>query len=439
MNNKTAVLASGLLAMLLTGACASTPRGAVRSDLATPRPLAIASASIAPGQTTSTADVNAALADWPSRPKLAAMRMIDKYGAPHEVSPVRLVWYNETPWKRIMVTREEIPHYFPRLHMDYLHQTINYTVPPNKADEIAALDGSVLIDRTKGELTARCDKEEANILALNLANDLVNGTKSVETARQALALAEVELQAGRMPVITTALQFDVADLPRPDVDRPYIAGSPALAATLAIDPNTGLLASEGGPNGKMMLVPTTMISSSGATTSTNTSGTMTAANASMPVAPGQASAASMDAEIAAFVSIIDSNEIEAASDAEKKGSDTRVRDFARMLHTEHGRNLAEGMALAAKMNVTPLQTDRVDMQQRESAGNLARIVAMKGASFDRAWVDLMVSEHSKALSLIDTQLLPSVSAPALRDHLTTTRGHVAAHLEQARQLQSSLR
>lgn len=55
------------------------------------------------------------LADWPSRPKLAAYRMIGKYGMPQEATPMRLVWHNNGPWKRTIVTRREIPHFFPRL------------------------------------------------------------------------------------------------------------------------------------------------------------------------------------------------------------------------------------------------------------------------------------------------------------------------------------
>jgi len=52
---------------------------------------------------------------------------------------------------------EEIPHDFPKPHMDMLLQSIDYPVPPDKFDELAAYDGSVIAERTKGELAARCD------------------------------------------------------------------------------------------------------------------------------------------------------------------------------------------------------------------------------------------------------------------------------------------
>ena len=38
-------------------------------------------------------------------------------------------------------------------------------------DELAAFDGAVIVERTKGEMSARCDREAANVLALNLVSE----------------------------------------------------------------------------------------------------------------------------------------------------------------------------------------------------------------------------------------------------------------------------
>ena len=48
---------------------------------------------------------------------------------------------------------------------------------------IAQFDGSVIVERTTGEVSARCHDEQANFLALNLMHDLVTGAKNVEEAR----------------------------------------------------------------------------------------------------------------------------------------------------------------------------------------------------------------------------------------------------------------
>ncbi|RDV11926.1 hypothetical protein DXT99_23155 [Pontibacter diazotrophicus] len=92
-------------------------------------------------------------------------------------------------------------------HKDVLEQFINYQVPADKFDELAMYDGSVIAERTKGELSARCDKEGANILALNLADDVVKGKRSVDDARQFYADAIMQMMEGQKPAYMESLQF----------------------------------------------------------------------------------------------------------------------------------------------------------------------------------------------------------------------------------------
>ena len=82
-----------------------------------------------------------------------------------------------------MVYRDEVPHDFPQPHSDVIEQIINYQVPPGKFSEIAMFDGSVVIERTKGEVSARCDMEAANILALNMMHEIATGRKTAAEAR----------------------------------------------------------------------------------------------------------------------------------------------------------------------------------------------------------------------------------------------------------------
>jgi hypothetical protein len=48
-------------------------------------------------------------------------------------------------------------------------QFIDYKADPGLYDELAKYDGSVVLERTSGEISARCGKEDANFLTLNLA------------------------------------------------------------------------------------------------------------------------------------------------------------------------------------------------------------------------------------------------------------------------------
>jgi hypothetical protein len=146
--------------------------------------------------------------------------MLAKYSLPQEATPMRLIWYHIGPWKRTEAINEEIPHNFPKPYMDILLQFIDYPLSPDKFDALAAYDGSVIAERTKGELAARCDMEEANFLALNLAHDIVTGIRSVAQARQ--FYAEV-MQEKRPTEYLQGLRFQVPRTAQGDPDRQLMA------------------------------------------------------------------------------------------------------------------------------------------------------------------------------------------------------------------------
>jgi len=150
------------------------------------------------------------LTGWSGTPKEVAMKTMEKYGQPTGVTPNMLVWENSGPWKRTVVYRQEVPHNFPMPHTDLLEQFIDYSVPADKFDELAAYDGSVAVQRTVGEMSARCDKEEMNFLALNLANDIVTGKRSVKDARDFYAKTAMAFKNGQMSPYTQGLQFQVS-------------------------------------------------------------------------------------------------------------------------------------------------------------------------------------------------------------------------------------
>jgi hypothetical protein len=53
-------------------------------------------------------------------------------------------------------------------------------VPTETFTPLARFDGSVIVERTTGEVSARCHDEEANSLALNLMHDIVVGARSLD-------------------------------------------------------------------------------------------------------------------------------------------------------------------------------------------------------------------------------------------------------------------
>ncbi|MDQ3685470.1 MAG: hypothetical protein M3430_07680 [Acidobacteriota bacterium] len=167
------------------------------------------------------ATVEGIIANWKPKPQEVARTIIAKYGMPNEATAMRLIWHNNGPWKRTELVNEEIPHSFPKPHPDMLKQTISYRVPTDKFDELAEYDGSVIVERTKGEIAARCDKEEANFLALNLANEIATGKRSAESARKFYAEAIRDM---KHPEYMRGFLFQVARAEGGDADREVMTG-----------------------------------------------------------------------------------------------------------------------------------------------------------------------------------------------------------------------
>jgi hypothetical protein len=120
---------------------------------------------------------------WPEDSKEAAQIVLDTYGEPAEVTATQFIWHQAGAWKRVVATKAFWPHDFPAPHIDCVETFLDYRVPPEKFTELAEFDGSVMVDRTAGEISTRCHDEQANNPALNLVNDIVTGTKTVGEAR----------------------------------------------------------------------------------------------------------------------------------------------------------------------------------------------------------------------------------------------------------------
>lgn len=155
-----------------------------------------------------TASAEQVIEEWPATSNKVAGKMIEQYGEPDGVTDSMLIWNDNDPWIRTIVHKEEIDHKFPIAHKDVLEQFIYYEVPADKFSDLAHYDGSVVAFRTNGELSARCDKEGANFLALNLAKDIIDGDRTVDEARAFYAQTIQKVMQGEQPEYVRGLQFE---------------------------------------------------------------------------------------------------------------------------------------------------------------------------------------------------------------------------------------
>jgi hypothetical protein len=154
------------------------------------------------------------LVGWPKMSIAVAADLITAYGLPKDSNAHELTWYDNGPWKRTVLHKEEVQHNFPYPHKDVLEQTVNYRVPADKVADLAKYDGSLVVDRTRGELTVHCDNERSNTLILNIADDIVKGDRSVEQALAYHAQVIRGVQIGEPETYPYELRFN----PRPSAD-----------------------------------------------------------------------------------------------------------------------------------------------------------------------------------------------------------------------------
>jgi hypothetical protein len=171
-------------------------------------------------------DVDRLTSSWKAAPQKAAKEMVSKYGPPTEATAQSLVWQKPGTFKRIELINEEIEHNFPVPHKDCLRHIIEYKVPPEKFSDLAQFDGSVIAERTAGELSARCDSEAHNLVALNLAYQVLTGTKSVDDARSAFAEIVMAEKRGDIQPIAQQMQFLSPTSGGEDPDKPFTLKAP---------------------------------------------------------------------------------------------------------------------------------------------------------------------------------------------------------------------
>ena len=158
------------------------------------------------------------LEDWPEESREAARLVIDQYGEPDEVTETQLTWHKPGPWKRIVASKAFYQHNFPAPHIDAVESVIDYRVPVDKFTQLAAFDGSVVVERTAGEVSARCHDEQANFLALNLMHDIVTGAKSAEEARDYYAKEFADFRRKKPTPYMEKLHFAPGDRDAADPD-----------------------------------------------------------------------------------------------------------------------------------------------------------------------------------------------------------------------------
>ena len=146
-----------------------------------------------------------------------------------------------------------------------------------------------------------------------------------------------------------------------------------------------------------------------------------------------------DAQIASIVVTANQVDIDAGKLAASRATNPEVKKFAELMVTDHTGVNKSAVDLATKLKVTP--EDNPTSQSLKSGGdaNVAKLKTLKGAEFDRAYVDHEVDYHQAVLDAVDKTLIPGATNEELKALLVKVRPAFVAHLEHAKHLQSTLK
>jgi putative membrane protein len=146
----------------------------------------------------------------------------------------------------------------------------------------------------------------------------------------------------------------------------------------------------------------------------------------------------IDAQIASIVVTANQVDIDAGKLAAERSTNPDVKSFGSLMVKDHTGVNKSATDLVTKLKVGP--QDNPTSQSLKSGGdsNLAHLKTLKGAEFDRAYVDHEVAYHQQVIDAMDKTLIPDAKNPELKALLVKVRPAFVAHLEHAKMVQASL-
>lgn len=144
-----------------------------------------------------------------------------------------------------------------------------------------------------------------------------------------------------------------------------------------------------------------------------------------------------DPQIAAIVVTANQVDIDAGKLAKLKSRNKEVKAFAQRMITDHTGVNKSATALVHKLKVTPEENPTSTSLKQDGAQNLANLKGLKGAAFDRAYIDHEVTYHENVLDALDKTLIPNAKNEELKALMVKVRPAFVAHLDHAKHLQAS--
>lgn len=150
-------------------------------------------------------------------------------------------------------------------------------------------------------------------------------------------------------------------------------------------------------------------------------------------------AAPDDAQIAGIVVTANTVDINAGKLAQKMSKNKEVKQFGKQMVSDHTGVNKQATALVKKLKVKPEDSDTSKSLKDGGDANISKLKGLKGAEFDKAYVDNEVTYHQAVIDALDKTLIPNAKNAELKDMLEKVKPAFVAHLEHAKKIQESLK
>lgn len=121
-----------------------------------------------------------------------------------------------------------------------------------------------------------------------------------------------------------------------------------------------------------------------------------------------------------------------------KSKNPAVREFAETMVRDHQAVNDKALALVKKLGVTPEGNGTSEALTKQAAETKAKLAALDGAAFDKAYVANEVAFHATVNGALKSTLIPSAHNAELKSLLETGLALFGEHQSHAEHLASSL-
>jgi putative membrane protein len=163
----------------------------------------------------------------------------------------------------------------------------------------------------------------------------------------------------------------------------------------------------------------------------------TASDASSNKGDKSAKLSDADVKVISHLHHVNQMEITLAKDAQRQGT-KNVKDYASTLITDHQSADKDLTAFAKAHQLATIPADKpatdADRQDdKDMTQQMAKLKTLKGADFDKAYLNMMVAGHDKELTKIDVAISATGDAD-LKSMLQNIKPVLQRHADQARDL-----